>query len=63
MMQVIVMCNSVRDQDKEMGAELFQSQGCFCAREPLSEAHIRSHVPGEEGDSWVFLCKVGANAV
>lgn len=25
-------------------------------REPLSEAHIRSHVPGEEGDSWGFFC-------
>lgn len=23
-------------------------------REPLSEAHIRSHVPGEEGDSWFW---------
>lgn len=31
MMQVIVMCNSVGDQDKKkkMEAELFESQGCF----------------------------------
>lgn len=27
-------------------------------REPLSEAHIRSHVPGEEGDSW-FCVRMG----
>lgn len=38
MMQVTVMCNSVGDQDKEVEAGLFQSQGCFVWARPVLEA-------------------------
>lgn len=63
MMQVIVMCNSAGDQDKKKWRlDCFSHKAALYEREPLSEAHIRSHVPGEEGDSW-FLCKDGARAV
>lgn len=58
MMQVIVMCNSIGDQNKGMQAGLSQSHSCFCMSEPLSEARIRSHVLGEEGLSW-FCARKG----
>lgn len=62
MMQVIVMCNSLGDQDKEMGGWIVLVTRLLCMRATVSEARIRSHVPGEEGDSWCLYVE-RANAV
>lgn len=58
-MQVIVMCNSVGDQNKGMLAGLSQSQACFVRESHWARRHVRSRVPGEEGVSWVFMCARG----
>lgn len=54
MMQVIVMCAGDRDEEVEALNCFSGTAACFVRESQMREACIRSSVPREEGDSWLF---------